>query len=132
MEKIRSFNLNKILSYLKSALIGIATTLIFFVIFAVVLKFVDVPSGVVGYVNDIIKVLSIFLMMFFMKRFNDGKFIIKGAICGLIYGILTYVIFSIINGDFMFDMSLVFDLLFAVVVGVISAVILNLMSHKNA
>lgn len=132
MEKIRSFNLNKILSYLKSALIGIVATLIMFIIFAVVLKFVDLPSGVVVYINDIIKALSVFLMMFFMKKFNDGKLIIKGAICGLIYGVLTYIIFSIINGEFVFDMSIVFDLLFAVVVGIISAIILNLLSRKNA
>ena len=128
--KLKSLNLSGFLTILKCCLIGIVATLVGIVLFAVVLKFADLNSTVVTCVNDIIKAVSLFLTVFFLKRKTDGKLLIKAIITGLIYGILTFVIFSILNGGFAFNMSILFDLLFAVIVAAIASIILNIVK-KN-
>ena len=129
--KLKSINFSGFLSILKSVMVGIITTLLGIVVFAIVLKFVDLSSNVVGYVNDVIKVLSLFVMALLLKRNNTGKLLFKAIFGGAIYAILSFVIFSILNGGMVFNMSFVYDLLFAVIASAIIAVIVNLLNRKT-
>ena len=131
MQKLKSLNLG-LLSILKAVLVGIVFTLIGIVLFAVVLKFTDLSLSIVNYVNDIIKAVSIFVIILIIKRANPDKLLIKSIVAGLLYAILSFVIFSILNGAVNFNMSAVFDLLFSVIVAVIASVFLNLFSRKTA
>ncbi len=128
--KLKSIKFNNILTILKCCLIGIVATLIGVVVFAVVLKFADLNSTMITVVNDIIKVIALFLTIFFLKRKVESGLLVKSIISGLVYGILTFVIFSILNGGFAFNVTIIYDLLFAVIVSAIAAVILNLVK-KN-
>ena len=130
MQKLKSINWSGFLSILKSCLIGIVVTLIGIVFFAIVLKFADLNSTVITAVNNIIKALAIFFMVFFLKKSGNGKLIVKALVAGLIYAVLSFLIFSIMNGGFVFNLSILYDLLFALIVSVIAAVILNLTSKK--
>ncbi len=132
MQKLKSIKLSGIMPILKACLLGIVTTLLGIVIFAVVLKFADIPSGVVSYINDVIKALSIFVMVFFIKKMSGEKLLIKALVGGLLYAVLAFVIFSILNGGFSFNMSFVYDLLFTLIVSVVVAVILNVIGKKNS
>ncbi|HJD05962.1 MAG TPA: TIGR04086 family membrane protein [Candidatus Onthoplasma faecipullorum] len=130
MQKLKSINWSGFLSILKCCLIGIVVTLIGIVFFAIVLKFADLNSTVITAVNNIIKALAIFFMVFFLKKSGNGKLIVKALVAGLIYAVLSFLIFSIMNGGFVFNLSILYDLLFALIVSVIAAVILNLTSKK--
>ena len=130
MQKLKSINWSGFLSILKCCLIGIVVTLIGIVFFAIVLKFADLNSTVITVVNNIIKALAIFFMVFFLKKSGNGKLIVKALVAGLIYAVLSFLIFSIMNGGFVFNLSILYDLLFALIVSVIAAVILNLTSKK--
>ena len=130
MQKLKSINWSGFLSILKSCLIGIVVTLIGIVFFAIVLKFTDLNSTVITAVNNIIKALAIFFMIFFLKKGGNGKLIVKALFAGIIYAVLSFLIFSIMNGGFVFNLSILYDLLFALIVSVIAAVILNLTSKK--
>ena len=118
-------------SIVKYCLLGIIFTLAGIVVFAIVLKFVDVPSNVVGYVNNIIKVLSIFIMVLFLKKNSQDKLFFKSAIGGIVYALLSLIIFSILNGSFSFNLTIVYDLLFALISAVTASIIVNLLSKKN-
>ena len=131
MEKGK-FKGGAVLSILKSCLFGLVVTLIGTVLFAVILKFADLPSKVVAYVNDVIKALSLFFVVIMLKKSTSEKLLLRAVIAGLIYAVLAFVVFSILNGKFTFSVSLVFDLLFAVVVAVVAAVIFKLTSKKTA
>lgn len=131
MQKLKSLNWSGFLSIIKCCMIAIIVTLVGIVIFAVVLKFVDLSSNVIGYINDVIKAVSIFVMMFCLKKTNGDKLIIKAIFAGILYAILSYIIFSIMNGGFAFNMTIVYDLLFSVIVAIIAAVIVNLLNKKN-
>lgn len=130
MQKLKSINWSGFLSILKCCLIGIVVTLIGIVFFAIVLKFADLNSTVITAVNNIIKALAIFFMVFFLKKSGNGKLIVKALVAGLIYAVLSFLIFSIMNGGFVFNLSILYDLLFALIMSVIAAVILNLTSKK--
>lgn len=118
-------------SILKSVLIALILTLVGVVIFAVVLKFVDLPQNVVSYINDILKVISIFFMVLLIKKHSPNKVIARVIIGSVLYAILTFVIFSIIGGGFSFSVSLLYDILFVVIAGVIVTIITNLLPRKR-
>lgn len=131
MQKIK-FNFSGFISILKCVLIGIVSTLIGIVIFSVVLKFADLSSKIISYINDIIKIFSIFIMIMCVKRSNGEKLLLKSLFAGVLYAVLTFVIFSVLNGGFMFNLSFIYDLLFAVIASAIVSVIINILNRKNA
>ena len=132
MEKEKSGISREIVSIVKSCLLGLVVTLIGTVVLAVVLKFADIPGKAVSYINDVIKALSLFMSVHILKKSSTEKLLIRALIAGAVYGILAFVVFSILNGGFTFDASILFDLLFAVAVAVIIAVIFKLTSKKTA
>lgn len=132
MEKEKSGISREIVSIVKSCLLGLVVTLIGTVVLAVVLKFADIPSKVVSYINDIIKALSIFFVVLVLKKSTNEKLLVRAVIAGAVYGLLSFVIFSILNGGFHFSLSILFDLNFAVVVAIVASIIFKLTSKKTA
>ena len=132
MQKIKSLNWSGFLSIIKCCMIGILTTLIGLIIFAVILKFVDLSTNIIGYVNDAIKAVSIFVMLFCIKKTNGDKLILKSIFAGLLYAVLSLIVFAILNKGFSFNLTILYDVLFALIVSVIVAIIINLLHKKNA
>ena len=131
MNKIKSINWNNVFKLLKCALVGIVATLIGTVIFAFVLKFANLSSTFISYINNLIKTISIFVMITCIKRTFSEKLIIKSILAGIIYAIFSFFVFSIINGSFVLDLSFLYDFLFAEVISVVCSVIINLISPKT-
>lgn len=132
MQKIKSFKFGGLLNIIKCSLIGIVATLLGTVIFAFVLKFANLSSAIISYINLIIKAFAIFIMMTCVKRSGADKLFLKAILAGLVYGLMVFVVFSILNGKFIFDLSFLYDLLFSVIVSMIVAVIINILNRKNA
>ena len=101
------------------------------VIFAIVLKFVDVPLNIISYVNNGIKILSIFVMILFVKKFTNGNLFVASIVSGLIFAGLSYVIFSSLNDGFVFNITIAYDVVFAVLVSVVVCVIVNILKRKS-
>ena len=131
MNKTKSVNFSGVINILKSALLGIVITLVGIVVLAFVLKFVDLSTTTINYINNIIKGLAIFVMMLSIKKHNPSKLLIQAIFAGLVYALLSFAIFSILNGSFVINFSLVYDLLFSVIVAVIVTIIINLLKRKS-
>lgn len=131
MQKMKSFNLSDVVNILKCCLLGIVITLVGIVALAFVLKFVDLSSTTINYINDIIKGLAIFVIMICIKKHNPDKLLLKSVVAGSIYAFLTFVIFSILNGSFVFNLAFVYDLLFSVIVAVLITIIINILKRKT-
>ena len=97
MQKIKSINLGGLLNIIKCCLIGIVATLLGTVIFAVTLKFANLSSKAIAYVNDIIKIFSIFIMVMCIRRKDNNRLLLKSIFAGIIYALLVYIVFSILN-----------------------------------
>ncbi len=127
----KKLNFSGLFSIIKCCLLGIIFTLAGIVVFAIVLKFVDVPSNAVGYVNNAIKAVSIFVMVLFLKKGSQEKLLLKSAFGGIVYSLLSLIIFSILNGKVNFNLSVVYDLVFALIVAVIASIVVNLFAKKS-
>ena len=131
MQKLKSINWSGFLNIIKCCMIGILITLIGLIVFAVILKFADLSSNLIGYINDVIKAVSIFVMILCIKKTNGDKLIVKSFFAGLLYAILSLIVFAILNKGFSFNMTILYDILFALIVSIIASIIINLLYKKN-
>ena len=124
MDKVKSNKFGVVFNIIKASLLAIIITLVGVVLLAVVLKFTDLSSNVINYVNSAIKILALFIMIMYIKN-RENNLLIKSVFGAVIYALLTYIIFSILNGSFVFNMGVVYDILFAVVVSIIASVVVK-------
>ncbi len=130
MQKVKSVNSGVKGNILKSCLLAIVITLIGIVVLAFVLKFADLSSKTINYINITIKGLAIFVMILCIKKRNPEKLLLKAIFSGMLYAVLSFVIFSILNGGFVLDMAFVYDILFSVSVAIIATIIINVLKRK--
>ncbi|MBR4270768.1 MAG: TIGR04086 family membrane protein [Clostridia bacterium] len=126
MENIQSSNI--VLSITKAAFFAITCSLLGVLIFALLLKFTPISESLISPVNQSIKVLSIFVGCLVLTKKQTAHIWFWGAILGLVYTVLSYIIFSILDGEFSFSISLLWDALFAMIVGLISGVFTKLIT----
>jgi putative membrane protein (TIGR04086 family) len=120
----------KYLDLFKGLLISIISSLIAILVFAFLLKFIDFSDLTINIINQVIKVVSIFLGTKKMLANNKEKGLLKGLFLGALYSIFTFAIFSILNNKWDFSLKLLFDTLFDMVVGSIFGMLVVNISKK--
>ncbi|MBQ7340446.1 MAG: TIGR04086 family membrane protein [Clostridia bacterium] len=122
-----SFVKNYLLPVVKGVLVSVFVSVVIILIFALVIKFLPVSSVAVKIVNQLIKVVSIFIGC---KLFiSDKGGIVKGLILGLLYVVLVNLTFSLISGNYV-SINFV-NLLFGGILGAISGIISVNSNAKN-
>ncbi|MBQ7880825.1 MAG: TIGR04086 family membrane protein [Clostridia bacterium] len=129
-EKLKKINLSSIVNILKASLIGVVVSILLVLLFAFVLKFVDLNSGIISIVDQIIKIISIFVAVTIASRVNGEGLLVKGIVIGAVYSIITFIVFSILNGTVNFGPAIFTDIIFAGLVGGITAILLNIIKKK--
>ena len=112
-------------AYIRGILWALVITLASVLIFAVLVKFAGISSTVIKPVTQAIKVVSIFLGVLIVVKSIEKHAWIHGAILGLIYTVLSFFLFSIIDGNFSITSGLLIDTLFATAIGLISALLIR-------
>ena len=106
---------------IRGVLLSLLFSLLLVLVFALIIRWVDLDEKTIIPVNYAIKFLSLFLgVMIGFKNRKNG--ILKGAIVGLIFILLTFLIFSAMNGfkDVKFNwLDLAFLPLGGAIIGVI-------------
>lgn len=113
----------KFLTILKGAFFAVSISLMGILLFAFIIKFTNLNEKWILPINQVIKIVSIFLGVFlsFAKRDENG--FLKGVSIGLIYTFLAYTVFSILARQFSFTMSTIIDMLFGGLIGGISGIL---------
>ena len=107
---------------IKALIFSIIVTLVLVLISAFIIKFFNVSTNAIPIINQVIKGVSIFLSaLIFFKRKGGG--FLRGLILGVAYICLSSFIFSLFNGSFSFGISVLNDLTFSAVTGLISGII---------
>ena len=106
---------------IKGALCAVIITLFSVLIFAFIVKFALLNTGVVKAVNQFIKIISILLGCAFFVRGNMG--LVKGVILGSLTTLLTYLLFSLFGAGISFNGSFILDLIFTAIIGGISGIL---------
>ena len=111
------------LSIVKGSLIALCVSLIGILIFAFCLKFTSLSDKLILPVIQVIKGLSIFLGVFFGLKKQKQMGLISGLLIGFVYTIVSFFAFSILNGAFNFDHTLLNDIVFGAIIGGICGII---------
>lgn len=122
---------SNIFSLIKCSLLGVVFTLLGTVLFAVVLKWVDLSNLAIDYINNAIIGLSILFMIMCMNKMSIDSLIRRSLFAGLLYGLISFLIFSILNGGLVWDMSMILDIIYTVIVSLISAIIIKVFRKKS-
>ncbi len=117
--------LKNCLHFFKSVLVGIVVSLILILLFAIVLKIFPMTTNAISYVNQVIKVLSILFVVLIFTRKYPSRTILKGALCGVVYSIVAFLLFSLLNGGVHFSSSTLVDILFSVLIGALCGLLLK-------
>lgn len=112
-----------IVPVLKGALMALSISLIGILIFAFILRFTSISDGAIKPINQAIKIVSIVLGTVWGLKKSKEMGLISGLIIGILYTIIAFVAFSILDGQFEFSRTIVNDLLFGSIIGAISGII---------
>ena len=114
---------NIILQLTKGTFWALSFALLAILIFAFVIKYTDISSNAIQPINQVIKALSILLGCFVFGKKIKTKGWLWGAVIGILFTILAFIVFSILDGSFVFSVSLLNDILFGAIMGAIAGVI---------
>lgn len=115
-------NKGNIFDVIKSIVFSLVFSLLFILVFAIFVKYLSLGEEVIVPVNYVIKVLSILLgSVLGYKNLEKGA--VKGISVGLLYYLLSILLFSILSGSFAIVKFSVVDLICLCLVGVISGII---------
>ena len=113
-------------AHTRGVLYALVLTLTAIFIFALIVRFLGISGDVIKPVVQIIKALSIFLGVFMALKSIERRAWMHGAILGLVYTVLVFFILSIIDSSFSITSGLLIEALFALAVGIASAMLLRL------
>lgn len=111
------------LSIVKGSLIALCISLVGVLIFAFCLKFTSLSDKLITPINQVIKGISIFFGVFFGLRKRKDKGLVSGLLIGLIYTVAAFLVFSLLNASFVFDLTLLYDIIFGSLIGGICGII---------
>ncbi len=119
MAKKRS---NYFLEILIAIFVAMVISLLSVVVAAFFIKLLNAPDKAIGIINQVIKGLSILLACLFCLRLPRNGWI-RGFCVGIIYIAVAFVVFSLLSGEFVFDLCLLNDCVLGGVSGLISGII---------
>ncbi len=102
--------------------VSLIVSLVLILLFALLIKWFNWSDAIISPANIVIKIISIAIGVLIVTK--DGSAgAVKGAILGAVYIILCFVVFSILNGSMIINISLLYDSILGVIVGGILGII---------
>lgn len=119
---------NLFFDIIKGALISVSVTLILILIFAVIIRFFNVSDGWIFPINQVIKVISIIIGLIAMLKGEKAKGFLKGILLGAFYFLLSFCIFSILQGNFSIGTKNIYDFILTTFMGgLVGIIIVNIL-----
>lgn len=113
---------NYVFEIVRALIAALVITLALILIAAFVIKTFNVSTGAIPVINSVIKGVSVLVAtLVFLRLPNSGY--IRGLIVGILYIALSFVVFSLFNGEFKFGINLLNDFAFGAVAGLIGGII---------
>ena len=125
-------NKSYLLEMFKALVIALIFSLVLILISALIVTFANVDGIAIIIINQVIRGISIlFACLLVFKLPKNGW--IRGIVFGILYTLITFVVFSLMDeGGFSFGISLLNDIAFGSVTGLISGIIsVNFVKRKK-
>lgn len=110
-----------IFQVVKASGASVIASLIFVLIFTLIIQLFSVPAGAVKPVNQVFKILSIIVGGLIFIRGEKGW--IKGAVYGFIAVVVTYLLYGLIAHSLSISWKFPLEILLGVVCGCITGII---------
>lgn len=110
-------NNNLIITTIKGVIPSIILTLILILVFALLIRFFNIPDTWIFPVNQAIKFISLFVGIILALKSIKEKGFMVGTLIGIFYSISSFLLFSILRGNFTFSLSNVYDILLTMLAG---------------
>ena len=121
MKKI-SLNKKFFFDLIRSTIIAVIVSLVIVMIFALIVNLVDVNDKIITPVNVAIKLISIIVGCVIGIR-EKSKGALKGAIIGILYTLVSILVFGIISHSVKLNAMSLIDMALGIVGGAISGII---------
>ncbi len=113
-------------SIFKGVIYAVVLTLILVLVFAMVIKWANLDDTIIKPVMQVIKVLCIFMGTRITIKNATNMGWMYGGIVGMLYMMFTFIIFSLVDGNFVIGFMAINDLIFQTVAGVMSAFLIRM------
>lgn len=121
---LKDFKTSKLFqTILKGVCIGLFVSFVGILLFAFILRFTNISDSVITPVNQVIKGISIFAGVFFGLRKQKKMGLLNGFLIGFCFIFVAFIVFSILDGTFIFDKTLLNDIVFGSIIGAICGII---------
>lgn len=97
-------------------------TIALVLIFALTLKMGVLGEGSIPVVNQLIKVCGILLAAFFATR-KPGRKAARAVLSGVFFIIFGIAVFSLLDGQFIFALSMLWDILMGALIGLLAGML---------
>lgn len=114
---------NAFLACVKGVAVALAVAMLGILIFAFILRFTSISDKIITPVNQVIKGVSIFFGVFLGLKKHKKMGLLNGFLIGVCFTICAFLVFSILDGAFCFDRTLINDIIFGSVIGAICGII---------
>lgn len=108
---------------LKSSIFAVIVTLLFFIIFAIVMKIGNLDEKIIPPMNQIIRIISIALGGVIAARASNAKGWLKGAMTGVAYILWAFMISAVFGHRMSLDRFVISDIVMSFIVGAIGGII---------
>lgn len=114
---------SKFIDVLKGSIIAIVITLISLVIFSTVLANTNINENTIIPVIIAVTAISILIGSIISVSKISKKGLLNGALVGLIYIAIIYLLSSMVNGNFSFDFNSLIIIISAIIAGMFGGII---------
>ena len=111
------------LAIAKGVVCGLCVSLVGILLFAFILRFSSISDKVIAPVNEVIKGVSIFFGVFVGLRKYKKMGLLNGILIGFLFTVVAFLVFSLLDGTFSFDRTLLNDIVFGRIIGAICGII---------
>ena len=114
---------NLFFNILKGVIISLLFTVVCLFIFSCLLVYTNISENLMQPVVIVVTGISILIGSSIGNRTTDKNGILNGAIVGVVYILCIYLISSIINGNFLFNMQSLIMIATGVIAGAVGGII---------
>lgn len=114
---------SKFIDVLKGSITAIVITLISLVIFSMVLANTNINENTIIPVIIVVTAISILIGSIISVSKISKKGLLNGALVGLIYIAIIYLLSSMVNGNFSFDFNSLIIIISAIIAGMFGGII---------
>lgn len=112
-----------ILQLLKGSFWALSCALLCILVFAFIIKYTSISTSAIQPINQVIKGLSILVGCFVFGKKVNTKGYLWGAVIGVLFTILAFIVFSILDGSFSINLNFLTDLVFGAIMGAFAGII---------